>query len=285
MHSLTRLCIWAALFSVPALAAWKDGFITTSDGVRLHYIEAGTGASIVLEPGWTMPAEIWEPQINALSKTFRVVAIDPRSQGRSEKPTDGHYPERRAQDMKEVIDQLHLAPATLVAWSLGVAEALTYVDQFGTSTLRNLMLVDGDIGHDPDPKRTAAAWVRAQEFQVHRAEWTAHFVRSMYKKPQTDAYLDKITAAAMGVPTNSAILLILNAYASDRDWRPVLNKVDKPVLYVFSTTPADQAEAVKQKIPSSRVVKFDGAGHALFVEQPDRFNTLLADFAASPSHP
>ena len=227
-----------------------------------------------------MPATIWEPQINALSKSFRVVALDPRSQGKSDRPTDGHYPERRAQDIKEVIDNLQLAPVTLVGWSLGVVEVLSYIDQFGTSSLRNLVLVDGDIGHDPDPKRTADLWGQAKEFQVHRAEWTAKFVHSMYKKPQSDAYLKEITDAAMSVPTNSALLLILNAYASGRDWRPMLSKVDKPVLYVISTTSNDQAEALKEKVPSAKVGIFKNDGHALFVDEPDRFNSLIAAFAA-----
>lgn len=113
-------------------------------------------------------------------------------------------------------------------------------------------LVDGDIGHDPDPKRTADLRAQVRGCQIRRAQWTAQFVRSMYKKPQSEAYLKKITDAAMSVPTNSAILLALNAYASGRDWRPVLSKVDNPVLYVISTTSKDQAEALKEKVPSAR---------------------------------
>jgi microsomal epoxide hydrolase len=228
-----------------------------------------------------MPATIWEPQIKALSKKFHVIAIDPRSQGKSDRPADGHYSERRAQDIYEIITQLKLAPVTLVGWSLGVAEALTYVDRFGTSTLRGLVLVDGDIGRDPDPKRVANLWKRATEFQMQRARWTDQFVRSMYKTPQTEAYLKKITDAAMSVPTNSAILLILNAYASERDWRPVLSKIDKPVLYVVSTVQKDQTDILKEKVPSSRIERFANAGHALFIDDPDRFNFLLADFAAA----
>ncbi len=284
MHHPSRVVLLAVL-AFPALAAWNEGFVKTSDGVRLHYIEAGSGASIVLEPGWTMPAEIWEPQINALSKTFHVVALAPRSQGKSDRPADGHYPERRAQDIKELIDQLQIAPVTLVGWSLGVAEALSYVDQFGTSTLRSLVLVDGLIGRDPDPKGAADLWTTAREYQMRRAKWTQQFVRSMYKKPQSEAYLKKITDASMSVPTNSAILLILNAYASGRDWRPVLSKVDKPVLYVVSTTPKDQAQALKEKVPSSRIEIFEDAGHALFVDDSDRFNSLIAEFAAAPTQP
>jgi len=38
----------------------KSGFFTTSDGVKLHYLEAGQGPAIVFVPGWTMPGWIWE---------------------------------------------------------------------------------------------------------------------------------------------------------------------------------------------------------------------------------
>jgi non-heme chloroperoxidase len=55
-------------------AAAKDGFLKTSDGVRLRYLEAGSGPAILFEPGWSMPAWIWDPQIR-----HHVIALDPRS--------------------------------------------------------------------------------------------------------------------------------------------------------------------------------------------------------------
>ena len=278
---MTSCFVVLIVLATPALAGWKEGFIQVSDGVRLHYLEAGIGPSILFIPGWTMPADIWEAQINALSKRFRVVAVDPRSQGKSDKPTDGHYPERLAQDIKDVVDGLQLAPVTLVGWSLGVAEVLTYIDEFGTSTVKAVALVDGDIGHDPDPKRTSDLWSRARECQQHRPEWTAKFVRSMFKTPQPEAYLKRIIDSAMAVPTNSAILLVFNTYLSERDWRPMLDKVDRPVLYVVSTTAKDQTDAVKARLQSVRVERFEEAGHALFVDQPDRFNSLIIDFLSA----
>ena len=66
----------------------SDHFLT-SDGVELHYLEAGSGPTIVFVPGWTAPAEIWEPQMAHFAATHRVVALDPRSQGRSRKRQKG----------------------------------------------------------------------------------------------------------------------------------------------------------------------------------------------------
>src|SRR5579872_4625152 len=99
---------------VPATFAANSEFFKTSDGVRLHYLEAGSGSVIVFVPGWTMPAEIWRPQIVGLSKNYRVIALDPRSQGDSEKTPEGNFPERRAQDIRDLIETLRLSPVVLV---------------------------------------------------------------------------------------------------------------------------------------------------------------------------
>ena len=95
----------------------RSGFVTTSDGVKLHYLEAGTGPAILFVPGWTGTAEFWAPQMRHFAGSHRVVALDPRSQGDSDKPAEGNYHERRGRDIREVIDQLRLAPVIVVSWS------------------------------------------------------------------------------------------------------------------------------------------------------------------------
>ena len=42
---------------------FESKYFQTSDDVTLHYLEAGSGPTIVFVPGWTMPAEIWEHQL------------------------------------------------------------------------------------------------------------------------------------------------------------------------------------------------------------------------------
>jgi non-heme chloroperoxidase len=62
--ALILMCILAAP-SVFAQAA-KSDFFKTSDGIRIHYLEAGSGRPIVFIPGWTMPAWIWQKQTDEL---------------------------------------------------------------------------------------------------------------------------------------------------------------------------------------------------------------------------
>ncbi len=258
----------------------RSGFFTTSDGVRLHYLEAGQGDSIVFVSGWTMPAEIWEPQIRHFSARYRVVALDPRSQGESDRPSEGHYPERRAQDVKELVDHLRLMPAVLVGWSLAVPELLTYVDRFGTSSVRALVLVDGMIGEDPDPRKDAPLWQWLKELQKNRLRATEQFVRGMYRKPQPESYLRNIINASLKTPTSSAVTLLANVFAGG-DWRPVLRKLDRPLLYAVTPQLREQAEMLRQRLPQARIEVFEHAGHALFVDEPERFNRVLEEFLAA----
>ena len=96
-------CLVAALVSLlarPAASAdtTQSRYFTSSDGVRLHYLEAGprVGHTIVFVPGWTMPAWIWQPQIQAFAQRYHVVAFDPRGQGDSDAPAAGYEPGRRS---------------------------------------------------------------------------------------------------------------------------------------------------------------------------------------------
>jgi microsomal epoxide hydrolase len=276
-NSTSRLLLLLAaaqlLLAAPPV---KSGWFVTSDSVRLDYREAGTGPPIVFVPGWTMPGEIWERQIRHFSEQYHVVALDPRSQGESERPSEGHYPERRARDIKELVDSLKLAPAVLVGWSMGVPELLTYVDQFGTSTVRALVLVDGVIGADPGMSNASLLeFLRA--IQTGRTQFAERFVRSMYKQPQPEEYLKRITSLSLRTPTNTAALLIANMFLRG-DWRSVLPKLDRPVLYTYTPELEQHARNLKAKVPSARLEVFPDAGHALFVDDAGKFNQVLDEF-------
>ena len=124
----------ALLLTAPAQAQTAQSrYFVTSDGVRLHYLEAGpsTGHTIVFVPGWTMPAWIWGPQIQAFARRYHVVAFDPRGQGESDVPATGYEPGRRGQDIAELIANLEPVPVVLVGWSLGVLDTLAYVHAHG----------------------------------------------------------------------------------------------------------------------------------------------------------
>jgi pimeloyl-ACP methyl ester carboxylesterase len=64
-----------------------------------------------------------------------------------------------------------------------------------------------------------------------------------------------------------------------RDWRPVLEKLDKPVLYTITKSLESQGEMLKTRLPSARVELFPESGHVIFADETDRFNAILEEFA------
>jgi non-heme chloroperoxidase len=265
-----------------AAATVKSEFFTTSDSVKLHYLESGAGPTILFVPGWTMPAEIWQPQIDYFSRNYHVVAIDPRSQGASDKTPDGNYPGRRAQDYKELIDHLGVPQVVMVGWSLGVQESLTYVQMFGTYKLNGLVLVDLSLYTIPAPEENNRRYEQFHTFQSDRRKYTETFVRGMYHKPQPEEYLKGVIEASLKTPTSAGIALI-SELALKYDERPVLPKLNLPVLAVMTANNRPAAELIATAVPGGQGEVFEDAGHCLFVDDADRFNTLLETFMKKAS--
>lgn len=278
--------VWvAALVLVQASGSWaaasphrRDGYVVTRDSVRIHYIEAGSGPSIVFVPGWAISAEIWHEQIERLSRRYHVVAIDARSQGRSSLTTHGLYPEVRATDIRAVISGLGLSPVVLVGWSMGASDVAAYVDEYGTGDVAGLVFVDGSPGGDVGPDLAPVLLQFLGQYQRHPRATMDAFVRGLFTTPQPESSIKALLVAALRMPPVVAEAQYLGTITSDH--RAVIAKIDRPTLLISGDEEARTMRAVHDQIPGSELEPFPGAGHALFVDQADRFDALLDAFAA-----
>jgi microsomal epoxide hydrolase len=262
-----------------AASLGKDGHFTTSDGVRLHYRSKGTGRPIVFVPGWTMPGEIWEPQIREFSRRYRTIALDPRAQGRSEMTGEGLFNSRRGRDVWELLEHLNLSDAVVVGWSMGVREVLTSIGQSGTARISAIALVEGDLWVQGDP---LSRMELVRRMQADRLAFTKEFVRGMYVQPQSEEYFDRVTEMSMRTPTSAAATLtVASAIGPDTDMRQYFGKIDKPLLYVGVLAKKPQTDVLKAAVPAARIELLPAAGHALFVDQAQRFNALLEEMITS----
>jgi pimeloyl-ACP methyl ester carboxylesterase len=120
------LCALLAI-AAPALAASDDvsapDQFFDSDGVKIHYRTWGQGDPIVLVHGFTASIDSnWlQPGIvGALAKEFKVIALDNRGHGQSDKPRDpAAYGEKMAGDVVRLLDHLAIEKAHLVGYSMG----------------------------------------------------------------------------------------------------------------------------------------------------------------------
>ena len=280
---LVLLTLLLATFGYAAEAAQHDRFFAASDGTRLHYVEAGpptahtpTAHTILLIPGWTMPAWIWDSQIQALSARYRVIAFDPRGQGASDVPRAGYEPLRRGKDIGDLIDRLGPDRVLVVAWSLGVLDTLAYTHTQGDARVAGLILVDNSVGEDPPPTVPPRPTGPIPPKPPH-AEAMRRFVAGMFHTTRSQAYLDRLTQATLRTPEDAARALL--SYPLPRGyWKEAVYATTRPVLYIVRPRWVPQAENLIRNRPGTEIEIFTTAGHALFVDEPVRFNAIVDSF-------
>jgi microsomal epoxide hydrolase len=116
------------------------------------------------------------------------------------------------------------------------------------------------------------------QLQQDRQKQADGFVRSMFKKPQPEDYLKRIIDASTQVPADTAVLLIYNMLAV-KDFSPGLAKMNRPVLFMYQPESQPSADFLQLKLGDKlRLERFDGDGHALFIDDPEKFNHVLEGF-------
>jgi pimeloyl-ACP methyl ester carboxylesterase len=185
-----------ASFSEPGL---PDGFTDTfshhfaeANGVRLHYVSGGPadGELVVLLHGWPQTWYTWRYVMPLLAESgYRVVAVDYRGAGRSEKPKDGYEKATMAADIRALVNQFEKKKVTLVARDIGLMVAYAYAAQWPEEVKRLAML---DV-----PVPGTKAWYEAKKdpqtwhFDLHQQRDVAEmlidgqeyeYIRHFYKK-------------------------------------------------------------------------------------------------------
>jgi microsomal epoxide hydrolase len=258
--------------------------LQTSDGVVLSVLEsgrehAGSGKlTIALVTGWSMPASIWENQLEDLGRSYHTLAIDPRGQGASQVPADGFTAERRASDLKEFLDPL--SNVLLVGWSLGAIESLQYIHMYGAGRLAGLVLVDSSVGEEPAPPPGGTF---LQALRDDRDKTLDGFVRAIFKSARSDAEVAAMVDGAKRMSLDQSIALLSYPFPRTH-WKEIAHAFTKPLLYVVTPQYAEQAANLQKNRPGTEVEVFNDAGHTLFVDDPERFNARLRRFAESLPH-
>jgi microsomal epoxide hydrolase len=274
-----RSAAQAATASNPSasLPAPTSHYFTASDGVRLHVLEtAARGVPndapvLAFVPGWSMPASIWEAQLRALGARYRAAAVDPRGQGRSDIALQGYTLEQRTRDLAQFVDRY--PRLVLIGWSLGALECLHLVHTHGHDRILGLVLVDSSVGEQPPPAEgnfTAA-------LRGDRAKTVETFVRAIFRSKRPPEEIRQLVEGALRLPEEASIDLL--SYPKPREhWRDIAWAFPKPLLYVVTNQFAEQAKNLQRNRPGTRIELFERAGHALFVDEPQRFNDLIDDF-------
>jgi len=110
----------------------REGWVTTRDGLRLHYVEWGapSAPTIIALHGLRSFAYTWEPVALPLADRFRIVALDQRGRGRSDwDPQRRYFASEYVRDLEVLVDHLHLERFMILGHSMGGANAFIYASR------------------------------------------------------------------------------------------------------------------------------------------------------------
>ncbi len=263
-------------------ATRSDRLVAVSAEVTLRVIEAGPpdAQSIVLIPGWCFTADIWGKQMAALSDRYHVVAFDPRSQGRSTILDRSNSPDDRAADVAGLIKALRLRKPVLVGWSQGVQDVAAYALTFGTGEVGGLVLVDAPVSAGAAGLEAKAAAMTLGRMPIYASsprDYLEGMMPYIFKKPLSPSELNAMVTAALQTPSSIGVAnLALDLFG--RDYRPAIERVDVPTLLIVAGSSPQGDQQLQQPIPNATAAVVEGAGHAVFYDEPTRFNDLLARF-------
>ncbi|WP_432035965.1 alpha/beta fold hydrolase [Streptomyces cucumeris] len=278
----------------------RSGFATMNDGVRLHYLEAGSGPDLLLVPGWSQTAAQWRHQITDFARTHHVVAVDHRGHGGSGKPDHGYRVARLSTDLHQLIHLLDLTEVVWVAHSMGCALAWSYWDLFGGDRLARLVLFDEPAvlvrqPYWPDglAEYFGALYGLGQIAEVvaglrdprSDAEiLSAGFLDAMWTPAADEGDRQWVLAQNLLLPREYAGRLLLDNVM--QDWRDVLPRITVPTLVIGgndSVIPSAAARSVASAIPGASVrILGERSSHFAFWENPVAFNREIRAFLETP---
>lgn len=265
-------------------AAAKD---VTVLGFKLHYLEAGKGAPVVLLHGLGGDGSRWTPNIEPLARDFHVYALDQIGFGQSDKPLANYHTGMLAEFLADFLKAVGEPKASLVGNSMGAGVAL-YMAVHYPAMVDRIVLADGGGFRSPNaapPAPPTADALRRRQLQngVTREE-TRDFFRILFH--DKSLVTDKMVDDQLAMRLRSAFTITKIQEAGERGLGSVseadVRAVKAPTLIVWGKydelASAAGADRLEKAIPGSKKVIIDNCGHMPQLEKTSEFNQLVREF-------
>ncbi len=285
-----RLFVLAACFglvaSIVAAQTTLDDKFFDSKGVKIRYVDVGRGEPVVLVHGFSSSLDAnWAGThvIEALAKDFRVVALDCRGHGKSDKPHDAKsYGMEMIEDVARLMDHLGVAKAHIVGYSMGGAITgkfiVTHPDRvisavFGGSAPR----VAWTAQNEKDSEELAASLE-----QGHGMRPLILRLSPPNEPKPSDEVIEAQSRASLGRNDAIALAFVQRSNKAQVTTETQVRALTTPMLAVVGGADPLKAavEAFKASVPSLNVVVIDGATHSGARGAPARpeFRDAVHDF-------
>lgn len=267
---------------------YAQGKFIDLDGYSTHYIEKGEGDPVILIHGFFYDSYVWNKNIDALAKKFKVYALDLFGFGYSTRePMDYGYP-LYADQLLKFMDAINIQRASLVGQSMGGGTSILFCVQH-RERVNKLILVDA--AGLPNPIPLLGKIANLPKVGGFAYGLNTNFVRKTTLKTTfidkhfiTDDYFENATRFHKIKGTTEVLLKILrkqffNTLPSETHR---LGEMDVPILIVWGrqdkAIPVARGQQMHEILKTSRLEFFDRAGHCPHDEQSEKFNQIAVDF-------
>jgi 3-oxoadipate enol-lactonase len=254
-------------------------FAQIPGGLKLYYEENGSGEPVIFLHGFTLDVRQWQRELEVFGQNWRAMAFDALGHGQSSAPATGYGRADRVEHLRAFMEALGLKRAHIVGLSMGGATAigfaLAYPERLHSLTLvspgaagysvgRKIELVDreeqerGVMAAREMWKRTTLSWYRSDKKHL---------------KQLMEQMMDEHSGAIWTDPMRGK-------YPRANDLEQV-HRISAPTLIL--TGRLDRiflplAEALHQRIPGAQLEVFEGVGHMINLEAPERFEQTVKRF-------
>lgn len=265
--------------------------IVANDGTKLHYEEQGQGRPLVMIHGWTFSGRFFHRNVPTLAEKARVITVDLRGHGRSDKPDHGYRIPRLAADLRDLLAGLDIEDATVLGWSIGCPVIWSYLELFGTARLRDAIFVqqtprqyfstDWKLGHAACYDQAGLAETITQ-LTLAPEKFDAQNLADCIAQPIGDEERHFLLREMAMSPAHARAAMM--ADHTVHDWRDVIPHFDIPALMMVAEkdkvlVPAGPAW-VPAHMPNCAEIRFSHSAHMIFLDETEKFNRAVLEFLA-----
>jgi pimeloyl-ACP methyl ester carboxylesterase len=243
------------------------------DGERIAYETAGGGdLALVFVHGWSCDRTYFQHQFDAFADRYHVVAVDLAGHGESSVGRENSTIALFGADVAAVVKKLDLKRTVLVGHSMG-GDVVVAAARLLKGRVVGLIWVDDykDLG-PPSPDAEIEAF--AAQFKADFPGMADKVVRSLFRPDADPKLVDRIAHDMASAPPKVGVTSIESSFKYAREIPGALAELKLPVIAINADNgPTDMGSLARHGV---KAVVMPGVGHFLMIEDPQRFNTLLA---------